>query len=110
MSRGLKSVLFSALAMSAPLAAQPIAAPFRVNATTTGQQFIATAAAQPSGRFLVVWESVDQDGDGRDVYRRLFDGDGQPLSAEQRVNTYTTAHQKGPQVAAVGSGFVVGWL
>jgi len=51
---------------------------FQVNTYTTNSQDYPSVAAHGYGDFLVVWTSVDQDGDGRGVFGRRFTlcGDG----------------------------------
>jgi hypothetical protein len=85
-------------------------AEFQVNSYTTGDQQFPALAADASGRFIVTWESAGQDGNGRGVFARRYDSMGMTLGTEFRVNTYTTADQRLPDVAAEPSGaFVVLW-
>jgi hypothetical protein len=82
----------------------------QVNTYTTGHQAYPGIAVDDSGQFLIVWDSVGQDGNQRGVYARLFDRQGSPLTGEVPVNTYTTGNQHSAAVAAVPSvGFVVVW-
>ena len=93
----------------APFAA-PLGTTFRVNTWTTGSQTDASVAADPSGNFVVAWQSPGQDGFGSGVFGQRFAGSGVPLGPEFRVNTYTTGNQGGPAVATDSSGnFVVVW-
>jgi len=83
---------------------------FNVNVYTTAMQFTPDVAADASGRFVVVWDSWGQDGDGRGIFGRRFRLDGTPLGGEFQVNTYTTGHQGIPLVAAGPAGtFAVVW-
>ncbi|MEX1243479.1 MAG: hypothetical protein WEB59_01650 [Thermoanaerobaculia bacterium] len=86
---------------------------FPVNAYTTGQQGAADVAASPNGSFVVVWESVGQEGGQyaeTGVYARRFDALGNPLADEFLVNEYTFLIQGLPRVAADSSGnFIVVW-
>jgi hypothetical protein len=83
---------------------------FRVNTYTTGDQSLASVAADPTGRFVVVWSSNGQDGSGTGIFGQRYDSAGIPLGSEFRVNTYTTSAQGRPSVAADASGnFVVVW-
>ncbi|MBN1394651.1 MAG: trypsin-like serine protease, partial [Pirellulales bacterium] len=94
----------------------------RVNETTDGVQTTAVSANEEyygssrcvavdhDGDFVVVWVSEDQDGDGAGVYMRMFDSEGNPLSGEILVNTYTVGDQLECAVAMDADGdFVVVW-
>jgi hypothetical protein len=89
---------------------------FRVNTYTTSDQGGGdfgqgvVVASDPSGNFVVVWESDTQDGSSAGVFGQRYSSSGAPLGPEFRVNTYTTNFQGGPSVAADPSGnFVVVW-
>lgn len=87
---------------------------FMVNTYTTGSLGAwASAAVQPTGDFLVVWGSSGSPGDDQDltsVQARLFRSDGEPVTGQFQVNTYTTYFQFSPGVAAVGEhDFMVSW-
>ena len=82
---------------------------FQANSYTTGYQEFPTVAMDPSGRFVVVWQSY-QDGGGYGIFGQRFDKSGAPLGSEFPVNTYTTGAQKNAFVAADGGGnFIVVW-
>lgn len=88
----------------------PLGGEFRVNTFVTGQQWVPAIAADGTERFVVVWESALQDGDGYGIFGQRFDASGSPLGSEFRVNTTTTADQRQPAVAADHWGnFVVAW-
>jgi len=83
---------------------------FRVNTYTTGVQYRGVVAAEPSGSFVVVWESATQDGSARGLFGQRYDATGVPQGPEFPVNTYTTNDQYGPTVLANPSGgFLVLW-
>ncbi|GAB4335361.1 MAG: hypothetical protein Kow0037_15200 [Calditrichia bacterium] len=83
---------------------------FRVNTYTTDYQSSPSVAMNPSGNFVVVWQSKGQDGSEYGIYAQRYAADGSPLGGEFRVNTYTTDSQSSPSVAMDGSGnFVVVW-
>jgi len=50
----------------------PSGSDFRVNSYTTGAQAGPTVAAEPTGRFVVAWQSDGQDGSGRGVFAQRF--------------------------------------
>jgi hypothetical protein len=88
----------------------PLGPQFQVNTYTPDQQAFPAVASDPSGNFVVVWESTGQDGDDRGVFARLFDSSGAPRGAEFQVNTYTTGPQGEAAVAMDAAGnFVVAW-
>ena len=84
--------------------------PFLINSTTQENQSMPDVAALSSGGFVVVWQSLVQDGDLAGVYVRVFDsaGEGGP---EILVNAETTGNQFNASVTARSDGgFVVGWI
>ena len=74
-------------------------AEFRVNTFTTGGQYSPSVAMDSAGDFVVVWESIGQDGDGSGVFGQVFDSSGVRKGPEFQVNTYTTSDQRTPSVA-----------
>ena len=88
----------------------PFGLEFQVNSFVMNSQYEPAVAADPSGNFVVVWNSFGQDGLDLGVFGRRFLSSGLPLSSDFRVNTYTTSAQREPSVAADSSGnFVVVW-
>jgi len=88
----------------------PLGPEFRVNTYTTSTQFYPSVAADPSGNFVVVWQSHSQDGSSYGIYGQRYASTGTPLGPEFRVNTFTTDGQFSPRVAVDPSGgFVVAW-
>jgi hypothetical protein len=89
----------------------PLGPEFLVNSETSGNQTFSSVAADPSGNFVVVWDSYLQDGSGFGIFGQRYSSGGAPLGPEFRVNTFTTAAQRRPAVAADGAGnFVVVWM
>jgi hypothetical protein len=88
----------------------PLGSEFRVNTYTTNAQDRASVASNASGNFVVVWVSAQQDGSVRGIFGQRYAASGTPLGPEFRVNTYTTNHQRAPDVALDAAGnFVVVW-
>jgi hypothetical protein len=83
-----------------------------VNQTTDLNQRAPAIAPLSDGRFVIVWISESQpvtDTYRVDVYARIFDANGQPVSGEFVVNTGSNACSN-PSVAASSSGgFLVTW-
>lgn len=81
---------------------------FQVNVATAGFQQRADVAMVCNRNFIVVWEA--DDGPYLDICARLFDVNGNPLSNEILVNSYTDGLQEDPKVAVDANGnFVVVW-
>jgi len=92
-------------------AGQPAGTEFVVNTYTTDKQSYPAIARSDDGGFLVVWnDESGLDGDGRGTFGRLFDGQGDAVTGEFQVNTYTTGSQDGPVAAFLSDGsFAVAW-
>jgi hypothetical protein len=107
------ALLAGLLAVTPALAAgQVLLGPeLSVNTFTTNEQRRPSVGADAAGNFVVVWDSVGQDGDGEGVFARFHDAAGAPLgSAEFRVNSWTTGDQRTARVAATAGGqFIVVW-
>jgi hypothetical protein len=93
-----------------PAAAQvPAGGEIVVNTYTTGSQDDAAVAVTRDGRFVVVWESP-QDDVGDAVLARTFAASGAPLTGERIVNGVTNGNQDDANVAVGRDGrFVVVW-
>ncbi|MAT16783.1 MAG: hypothetical protein CMJ46_16110, partial [Planctomyces sp.] len=69
---------------------------FRINTETLGDQEFPSVALNNAGRFVVIWQSDGQDGDGYGIFSQRFAMDVPPLvtvGSEKQVNTYTTSSQ-----------------
>jgi hypothetical protein len=87
----------------------PLGGEFRVSTGAYDEHSPATASSS-DGSFVVVWDSVDQDGEDFGVFARRYDASGLPLGGEFQVNTYTTRDQRGADVAETSDGeFVIVW-
>ena len=88
-----------------------LGAEFQVNATTADQQDDPSIAMASDGRFVIVWESNNQDGGGEGIYAQLYDASGAIVRSEFLANTTTSGSQSQPDVAMDDSGnFVVSWM
>ena len=105
------AAMVAAVALAAPAVAQaPMGPEFRVNSYTTSEQRMPAVSGDADGNFVVVWQSISQDGSAEGVFGQRLDRLGQSRGAEFAVNTYTTADQMEPAVAVDASGrFVVVW-
>ena len=85
-------------------------AEFRVNSYTEGSQLLPSVAMDPSGGFVVVWQSYGQDGSDNGVFGRRFNSSGAGLSGDFPVNVHTPGSQVQPHVSRASNGdFVVAW-
>lgn len=83
---------------------------FPVNTHTAQDQGAPSTAGLTGGGFVVVWNSLDQDGSGFGVYGQLFDPVGMPVGKEFLVNTNTRLNQGSADVVATPEGgFCVVW-
>jgi hypothetical protein len=88
----------------------PLGPEFRVNTHTTSYQYRPRVAADPSGNFVVAWQSFSQDGSGYTVVGQRYESSGLPLGGEFQINTSTTDAQIMPSLATDPTGsFVVVW-
>lgn len=86
----------------------PLTGEVIVNATTAGDQTDPAVATDDAGNFAVTW--VTDQGAGRDVFVRLFDPAGSPLTGESQVNSFAGSDQVNPAVGMSATGaFVVAW-
>jgi len=85
---------------------------FPVNQYTPNNQRTPAVAALTNGHFVVVWVSELQRGAASvDVFARIFNGAGAPVTGEFPVNLSTTNPCANPSVASsrVGDTFAVAW-
>jgi hypothetical protein len=88
----------------------PLGGDFRVNLHTPFAQSRPRISHDPSGGFVVAWQSYAQDGSGSGVFARRFDSNGDALGPDFMVNQYLTGNQFFPKIARDASGgFVVAW-
>jgi hypothetical protein len=84
---------------------------FRVNQAVNGTFTNPQVAMITSETFLVVWQSLNQDGSGWGVFGRFFSRQF-PTSGEFRINNFTISNQVNPSVScnnAIGKLCVVIW-
>ena len=62
-----------------------------VNTTTADDQKDPAMAMNGSGRYVVAWQSINQDGDQGGIYARVYDATGTAVTGEVLVNATTTA-------------------
>ena len=88
----------------------PVGVEFRVNTYTQSDQLLPATALLTDGGFVVVWHSLDQDGNAYGVYGERYAASGTKVGGEFQVNTSTAGSDELPAVAALaGGGVVVTW-
>ncbi|MBC7906082.1 MAG: DUF4347 domain-containing protein [Rhodospirillaceae bacterium] len=86
-----------------------LAAGYQINSTTAENQMWLVQTQLSNGHIAAVWQSNNVDGVG-DHYGRIFDINGNALTGEFLVNTFTANSQTYPQIAALSNGgFVATW-
>ena len=88
----------------------PLGPEFRANTFTTSLQHNSVVASDTSGNFVVVWQSLGQDGSLSGVFGQRYASSGVSLGPEFRVNTHTSGNQRNTSVASDAAGnFIVVW-
>ncbi len=91
----------------------PVGGQFQINAYTTSSQVRPSVTADPTGQFVVTWQSSSSPGDdssSTSVQGQRFDFAGNPVGEQFQINAYTTGSQAAPAVRAdPNGGFVVVW-
>ena len=83
---------------------------FQVNTREQEAQRRSSLALEDNGDFVVVWDSLLQDGSEQGVFGQRYNSAGIALAAEFQVNTYTLNAQSEPALAMDDDGdFVVVW-
>ncbi|MCP3982192.1 MAG: hypothetical protein GY716_23030 [bacterium] len=91
-------------------AGTPVGGEFQVNAHTAGGQQRPAVAIDADGDFVVVWDSLDQDGSDYGVFGRVYPASGGPPGPELQINSHAPGRQIMPSVASHANGdFVVVW-
>jgi hypothetical protein len=81
---------------------------FRVNSYTTNDQRNPAVASDPTGNFVVVWESFAQNGTFAGIFGQRFDAAGAPQGSEVRVHSQPFGYHVQSAVASDANGnFVV---
>lgn len=87
--------------------------PFQVNVNAKFSQAKPVIKYFPDGKFIVVWESWNQESpssSGYGLFGRIYDSEGQPLSGEIRINDYTPDYQWYADVVTLDNeSFAVAW-
>jgi hypothetical protein len=104
------AVLLLAAASPRAQAQVPAGPEFRVNTYTALNQDSPAVGMARDGRFVIVWESANQDGSNDAAAGRRYTAAGTAQGADFQVNTYTTNAQGEVAVAVARDGsFLVVW-
>jgi hypothetical protein len=83
---------------------------FKINTSTSGNQWIPSVVLNNNGAFIVTWESAGQDGNGYAVIAQKFDNTGIPAGPEIIVNNTPKGSQEFPRIAMDTNGnFIIVW-
>ena len=87
-----------------------VIAEWLVNQVTGDHQEVRGITGIETGGFVIIWDSMFQDGFMSGVFGRIYGALGQPQGDEFQVNTWTIHQQWRGRVAPLpGGGFVVVW-
>ncbi|MEM6697784.1 MAG: hypothetical protein AAF599_05275 [Bacteroidota bacterium] len=87
-----------------------IGAETQVNTTTTNSQQNPAIAVDLNDNFVIVWESLNQDGSGYGIYAQRYNSSGTAVGSETQINTTTSNDQRFPAVAIDDAGnYTVVW-
>jgi len=84
-------------------------AEFQANTFFDGDQKRPSVAALDGETFVVVWQSMEQDGQAEGVYAIVCKPSGEGCTDEIQVNSESWGAQRNPVVAPVPGGFAVAW-
>jgi len=112
-SNGTDTSFFSIQGQRFDASGDPMGGEFQVNTYTTSYQLQPAVAMDPSGNFVVVWESDGSSGTDTSFFSiqgQLYDADGATVGGQFQINTYSTNDQLVPSVAMNEQGdFIVLW-
>lgn len=70
----------------------------------SNDQILSHVAETGNGKYVVIWTSLGQDGNGYGIFQQLYNADGTPSGGQTQVNTTTTGNQYYSQVTALADG------
>ena len=109
-SYGQDGAAYAAMAQRFDASGQRLGGEFIVNTTTLASQARPAVASDRRGNFVVVWQSLSQDGSNYGIIGQRFDVQGRKRGGEFQVNTFTTSTEYRPSVAmSPGGAFLVAW-
>jgi Ca2+-binding RTX toxin-like protein len=89
---------------------QAISSEFKVNTYINYDQMLPSIAALERDGFIVCWQSGGQDNSTWGIYAQRFDGHGQLIGSEFRVNTTSAGNQTDPAISRISENkLIVVW-
>jgi len=83
---------------------------FQVNTHDINEQNSPALAMSGDGRFVIAWNSKEQDGDKGGIFAQRFQANGSPLNGELPINALTLHEQSNPSIVlSEDQRFVVTW-
>ncbi len=80
----------------------------KVNTITADEHGSPTITGLPNGGWIVTWYSYDLGGSKNGIFQQRYSADGQPVGAEQQINSLVTGyHSYAPSVTVLADG---GWI
>ena len=87
-----------------------VGTPWKVNTTVVGDQQTPKVAVDPTGKYVISWSSMNQDGDNFGIYAQAYDNTGAKIGTETKLNAVTALEQSHSGVAMLSGGkFVAVW-
>ena len=77
---------------------------FRVNTYTIDNQQNPDVAMGADGKFIISWDSYNQEGALSEIYAQRYNADGNPINSEFRVNSSTSGDEKYSDVSIDENG------
>ena len=83
---------------------------FQVNTHDINEQNSPALAMSGDGRFVIAWNSKEQDGDKGGIFAQRFQANGSPLNGELPINALTLHEQSNPSIVlSEDQRFLVTW-
>ena len=113
-SEGQDGTLYGVFGQRYASSGVPLGMEFRVNTTTTGDEYRPAVGVDDAGNFVVAWQNETIGGGGGipgiGVFGQRYAASGTPLGPEFLVNTYTTGEEGAASIAEqAGGAFIVVW-
>jgi hypothetical protein len=91
-------------------ASNKVGGEFLVNTTTVSLQASPTVARLTNDRFVIVWQSANQDSDSWGIYGQVYNNNGSKVGGEVLMNQTVANSQDTPSVVGLATGgFMVSW-
>jgi VCBS repeat-containing protein len=82
----------------------------QVNTHTSSSQTKSSITSMKDGGYIVVWQSLYQDGDGYGVFSQRYDKNNEKVGEETQVNSYTKYYQTEPSISSLeDGGYIITW-